>query len=388
MVNDYNWGVLDHCTKRNPISNEGILHFRAGSASGDHGDTPFTQPTGYGGPNFFFVEDNLTWGGMDLTLGAKVVVRHNLFMNANMASHGTGRTYHDGRGARACEIYDNEFRLNYTTLTGGNSGTVLVHDNLIKKYDGGNVIGTNLGVNRTIYSSGPPFYGADGRNPWDLNATEPDGSHIDGHPPYLFDSGTISSVTTATVTDSTKNWPTNRWQGYSVRRPSDGATAQIISNTNNTLSIFQWRSQGFAAGNTYEIRKVIQVLDQPGLGAQVGTMKRNNPRWMQQATEPCYSWNNVDANNNQVDFKQGTGGAPVTEGRDYFNRTAMPGYTPYTYPHPLTTSLSPPQPRAGVKVGSRHHFYKKEKNEAKKARRKKWGHAKENLANEMTQPDQ
>ncbi len=159
MVNDYNWGVLDHCTKRNPISNEGILHFRAGSASGDHGDTPFTQPTGYGGPNFFFVEDNLTWGGMDLTLGAKVVVRHNLFMNANMASHGTGRTYHDGRGARACEIYDNEFRLNYTTLTGGNSGTVLVHDNLIKKYDGGNVIGTNLGVNRTIYSSGPPFYG-------------------------------------------------------------------------------------------------------------------------------------------------------------------------------------------------------------------------------------
>jgi hypothetical protein len=41
-----------------------------------------------------------------------------------------------------------------------------------------------------------------------------------------------------------------------------------------------------------------------------------------------------------------------------------------------------------VKVGSRHHFYKKEKNEAKKARRKKWGHAKENLANEMTQPDQ
>jgi hypothetical protein len=109
---------------------------------------------------------------------------------------------------------------------------------------------------------------------------------------------------------------------------------------------------------------------------------------MQQATEPCYSWNNVDANNNQVDFKQGTGGSPVTEGRDYFNRTAMPGYTPYTYPHPLTTSLSPPQPKAGVKVGSRHHFYKKEKNEAKKARRKKWGHAKENLANEMAQPDQ
>src|SRR5262245_34779798 len=67
MINDYNYGIIDHCTKRNPISNEGLVHFRAGSTAGDHGDTPFTQPTGYGGPNFFFVEDNLTWGGMDLT---------------------------------------------------------------------------------------------------------------------------------------------------------------------------------------------------------------------------------------------------------------------------------------------------------------------------------
>jgi hypothetical protein len=342
-VNDYNWGVLDHCTKRNPISNEGILHFRAGSTSGDHGDTPFTQPTGYGGPNFFFVEDNLTWGGMDLTLGARVVVRHNLFMNANMASHGTGRTYHDGRGARACEIYDNEFRLNYDTLTGSNSGTVLVHDNLLKKFDGGNVHGINLGVNRTIYSSGPPFYGADGRNPWDLNATEPDGSHVDGHPPYLFASGTLSSVSNGqryTVTDSTKNWSTNRWRGYSIRRPSDGATALISSNTNNRLWIQQWHSQGFAVGNRYEIRKAIRVLDQPGLGAQVGAMNRNYPRWMQQATEPCYSWNNKDQNNNLVNFVTAIGGATIIAGRDYFNNTPMPGYTPYTYPHPLVTGAA------------------------------------------------
>ncbi len=343
MVNDYNWGVLDHCTKRNPISNEGILHFRAGSASGDHGDTPFTQPTGYGGPNFFFVEDNLLWGGMDLTLGARVVVRHNLFMNANMASHGTGRTYHDGRGARACEIYDNEFRLNYDTLTGSNSGTVLVHDNLLKKFDGGNVHGINLGVNRTIYSSGPPFYGADGRNPWDLNATEPDGSHVSAHPPYLFASGTLTSVSNGqryTVTDSTKNWSTNRWRGYSIRRPSDGATAVISSNTINTLSIEQWHSQGFAVGNTYEIRKTIRVLDQPGLGAQAGTMYRNYPRWMQQATEPCYSWNNRDRNNNLVNFITAIGGTTIIAGRDYFNNTPMPGYTPYTYPHPLVTAVA------------------------------------------------
>src|SRR4030095_415766 len=174
-----------------------------------------------------------------------------------------------------------------------------------------------------------------------------------------------------TVTDSTKNWSWNQWRGYSIRRRSDGATAVISANTKNRLWIKQWHSQGFAVGNTYEIHKAIQVLDQPGLGAQTGTMNRNNPRWMQQASEPCYSWNNKDQNNNLVNFIAAIGGTTLVEGRDYFNNTPMPGYTPYVYPHPLITSLAPPQPRAGVTLDSQQ----------KKARRKKWGHAKENLAN-------
>jgi hypothetical protein len=82
---------------------------------------------------------------------------------------------------------------------------------------------------------------------------------------------------------------------------------------------------------------VIQVLDQPGLGAQLGTMNRNNPRWMQQATEPCYSWNNTDKNNNPVNFTQSSSGQSILVGRDYFNDTPMPGYSPYVYPHPLVT---------------------------------------------------
>jgi hypothetical protein len=182
-----------------------------------------------------------------------------------------------------------------------------------------------------------PFFGANGANPWDYNATEPDGSHVNGHPPYLFTSGTLTSASNDypyTVTDLTKNWPWNRWRGYSIRRPSDGATAVISSNTENSLVIDQWRSQSFAVGDTYEIRKVIQVIDQPGLGAQVGTMNRNNPRWMQQENEPCYSWNNTDQDNNLVNFN--TASATIVEGRDYFNNTPMPGYTPFTYPHPLT----------------------------------------------------
>jgi len=343
-VGDYNYGVIDHNTKRNPISNEGLVHFRMGGQSGKHGDEPWMLPAGYGGPDFFFVEDNLMYGGMDLTLGSKVVVRHNKFVYANMSSHGTGKTLQNGRAARAVEIYNNEFRLNGQALTGSNGGGVVVHDNRIVPLNGG-VKGIPLGNYRTIYNFGAPFFGANGASRWDYNATEPNGSHVNGHPPYLFASGTLSSVSNGdpyTVTDSTKNWSWNRWRGYSIRRPSDGATAVIRSNTNHTLRIVQWRSQSFAVGDKYEIRKVIQVLDQPGLGAQVGTMNRNNPRWMQQATEPCYSWNNTDQNNNPVNFKQLSSGKSILVGRDYFNNTPMPGYTPYTYPHPLVSGASVP----------------------------------------------
>jgi len=387
-VNDYNYGLVDHCTKRNAIGMEGLLHFRMGALSGDHGDTPWTLPAGYGGPNFFFVEDNLTWGGIDCTLGTRLVVRHNVFMNANMASHGTGMSLHDGRGARAVELYNNEWHLNGYLLNGSNDGGIIVHDEKIWA-KAGNVTGIGLGNYRSIYNFGPPFLGASGASPWDYNATEADSSHIDGHPPYLFDSGTISSVAGKVITVTGKSWSTNQWAGYGFLRPSDGATAAIVSNTSDTLTVNQWRSQGFAVGNTYQIHKMIRALDQPGLGAQVGTMNRKNPRWMQQVTEPCYEWNNRDQNNNNnlVHFKQQAGGWTIIEGRDYINGTQLPGYTPYTYPHPLTTSLSPPQPSGGVKVGSRHYFYKKEKNEAKNARRKKWGRAKENLTNEMAQPD-
>jgi len=335
-VSDYNYGVIDHNTKRHPISNEGLVHFAMGFQSGTHGDPPWMLPAGYGGPDFFFVEDNLSYGGMDLTLGSKVVVRHNRFVYANMASHGTGQSFHDGRAARAVEIYNNQWQLaqNYYALTGSTGGGVVVHDNRIVPLDGV-VDGISMQVYRMIYNFGSPFFGANGASPWDFNATEPNGSHVDGHPPHLFASGTITSATGSTITDSTKNWSTNRWRGYSIRRPSDGATAVISSNTNHTLSIGQFLSQGFAVGNTYEIRKVIQVLDQPGLGAQVGAMNRNNPRWMHQATEPCYSWNNRDQNNNLVNFTTGNGGTTIIQGRDYFNNTPMPGYTPYTYPHPL-----------------------------------------------------
>src|SRR5437667_176996 len=83
---------------------------------------------------------------------------------------------------------------------------------------------------RMIVGYDGTWKGATGANPWDYNVTEPDGIHIDGHPPYLFESGTVSSAVNnpnGTMTDSMKNWITNQWNGYALRRPSDGATWRI-----------------------------------------------------------------------------------------------------------------------------------------------------------------
>jgi hypothetical protein len=78
-----------------------------------------------------------------------------------------------------------------------------------------------------------------------------------------------------------------------------------------------------------------------------------------QDVEAVYLWNNSgDGNYNSpvvMDYAPNECGAAapsaanlVVAGRDYFTSTAKPGYTPYTYPHPLTGGVSAPPPTAGV----------------------------------------
>ncbi len=70
-------------------------------------------------------------------------------------------------------------------------------------------------------------------------------------------------------------------------------------------------------------------------------------------SEPAYTWNNNRTMTiTLTDYPPGqSNSCPTTpildsashylvSGRDYFNGTAKPGYTPYTYPHPLTLGSS------------------------------------------------
>ncbi len=348
-------GVSDHVVEDNIPGQLGQQKVFNGAGSEGYGDEVWSQPAGYGGPDFFFFEDwycdNSTGapfsanGGWDANTGGKFVIRHCHLYNVEILGHGTEGSR--ARGGRAQEIYNNDYHWSYLTgMDGVRSGTLVVHDNT---YDGIEPHGYGLQTYRMIFGYDLTWKGANGANAWDYNVTEPDGTHIDGHPPYLFQSGTTTSVVNGTdqsgsITDTAKNWTANQWATYQLRRPSDGATWLITGNTNNTLNILQWGDpcciQNWSVNDTYEIHKVLQALDQPGAGASDPISGANpTPRWLHQVREGCYSWNNIyTPNGHHINWRPASPG--LLEGRDYFSDTPLSGYTPYTYPHPLVNGAA------------------------------------------------
>ena len=274
-------GVSDHVVEDNIPGQLGQNRAFNGAGAGGYGDEVWAQPAGYGGPDFFFFEDwyvnnNLggpfsASGGWDANTGGKFVIRHCHLYDVEILCHGTEGQRE--RGGRAQEIYNNDYHWSYLTgMDGLRSGTLVVHDNT---YDGIEPHGYSLQIYRMIFGYNSVWKGATGANAWDYNVTEPNGTHIDGHPPYLFETGTTTSVANgtsqdSTISDSTKNWTTNQWQNYQIHNPANGNTYLIAQNNNNTLYLRQWGDgcciQNWTIGQAYEIRRCLQALDQPGAG--------------------------------------------------------------------------------------------------------------------------
>jgi len=158
------------------------------------------------------------------------------------------------------------------------------------------------------------------------------------------------------VTDNAKSWTLDQWLGDGVSfilinlsSPVDnrGEHAQgfLIGNSSNTLTQGKGGAP-FQVGDSYEIWKVKTSLDQPGQGSGIllaGPAPSNvTPvTWPQRGypREPCYSWNNIDpTSGTQMDIVADEPSMKL--GRDYFNRTPKPGYTPFVYPHPLVNGVS------------------------------------------------
>jgi hypothetical protein len=186
-----------------------------------------------------------------------------------------------------------------------------------------------------------PWGQADGTNPWDANSPTvyATGTHTGGN-----DSGTL--------VDSAANWQANQWRGYSIRNITRGTAGSINTNTSNSIKPDgnpQGKAMSFNIGDQYDIRKVDSVLDQPGRG-KGDLISGSSPtpvQWPHQQQEPIRIWGNTlgpsfgNRNGKAVVYSQGYS---VIENRDWFystdNSAALPGYTPYIYPHPLVSGGS------------------------------------------------
>jgi hypothetical protein len=363
--NEYNYGVFDHNVS---VCEHGVIQNGPGRDSGDEGDSAFEEAVGFGGPKFFFVEDNWIKHGGDIVWGGKSCFRYNhvhgettlgppapgIIVGAVLVCHGTGRQG-NGRGGRAYEVYNNDFHWNTDdkSMDGSDTGAAYWHDNVWTNNNR-----ATHGIDLNCYRSGlpnqSPYYTVSGipGQTWDYMATEANGSHVDGHSTFAFFTGTSTTGTGGgtIVLGGSPGWTANQWVGYAARR-SDGQSAGITSNTGNTLQTFGVGfPMGWASGQTIEIVKPLRYLDQTGVGWG-DHINRAVPAWLHQDAhpEPLYSFNNINLDNGQhVNYER-----PeyekfmVVQGRDYFQDTQLPGYVPYTYPHPLVASGTPsPTPTA------------------------------------------
>ena len=437
------YGVADHNAievtgNSFPFNNEGAI-----AGSGENGNAAWADYPWFGTGKFFFIEDNtlvrqntMANSLVDSFYGGRWVARHNYMVNMIPSGHGTESGA--GRGQRANEFYDNTINMTVAWSGGGQrSGTSLWHDNTFLGHNSDNGSACNLSnfretPARGIQPSGT-FTVADGTCPWDQNDTEGNGTYVEGHPPFLFDSGSPTSGTTisgstGTFTDSTKNWTTNQWASYSIKNTNRSSEcyllgSYIISNTSNSITYYYYPDRDvrqhliFNSGDTYEIHRVLVMMDQCGRGRTLdaiytqitnGQAIPRNPRcgcplWPRSQLEPCYSWNNVYTPTNQV-LGFGGGGQPTTKpGVDYFNlgsgfpaditppqvsatyTSASNGvdYTgTYVYPYPLLSGRPAPSPASTPRL--RQHLQKNGK-KGWGTRKKKKGQDGENW-NKPAQP--
>ena len=361
-----------------------VDHYSWGGSSQIVGNGSWADYPWYGTDKFWFIETNTiirvnataAQSLVDCSFGGRWVARHNYLENVLPQGHGTeGGNY---RGQRVNEFYDNI--CNITTSTGGGGqrgGTTLWHDNIFLGKEQFKLCA--LANFRVTWIRTDPVWGlSDGTSVWDRNDTEGNGTYVEGHPPFLFDSGrdTSSVHSQGVMHDSTKNWVTNQWVGYSVRNlnPAVNLAGYIISNTSNTITYFWGATVGnremiFNAGDPYQIHRVLTVMDGCGMGK--GDQVTGNPPinaavgrpfWTHEATEPCYSWNNVYLPTGSVLGLRGASVPllPPRENIEYFNlgggfpRDTTPSQVrsryvaalngvdysgPFIYPHPLVSGL-------------------------------------------------
>jgi hypothetical protein len=156
---------------------------------------------------------------------------------------------------------------------------------------------------------------------------------------------------------------------FSVVLSNTGNTMTYIGSTSQTASLLEHSVMTFNPGDPFQLHYVYAALDQPGRGSgdllQDQGLETNGslytqllnefagfadtsmtgngilvtidtatgaPSYPNQAMDPIYCWANT-VNGTLAEMSSPYPG--IQQGRDFYNDTPKPGYTPFVYPHPL-----------------------------------------------------
>ena len=122
------YGVMDHCIL--DLFGNSAPYIVNGGGTDGQGNSTWTQPTDFGGSDFFFIEDNAINGYVDSGISAtrvsdgwsasREVVRFNSLHDCSgPEQHGTGHAG-DDRGFRAIEFYGNSATADSAALNASN----------------------------------------------------------------------------------------------------------------------------------------------------------------------------------------------------------------------------------------------------------------------------
>jgi hypothetical protein len=309
---------------------------------GQHGDNTWALPSWTNsyvedGSAIYF-EDNVwtnTSGvsglGADSQGGARLVFRHEIADRIIFGGHGTDTTGRE-RGSRLKDVYNCLF-VNHGDSEVGHwrSGSGMWASNTIVNSAGA----FTIRAYRMLLGG---FWGpASGTNVWDNND------------PTIFATGTVGNGGALSMTDNTQNWTPNQWLNFTIRNVGSGRASVVQGNTATTITFSGSPDTStspdlvFVGGDTYQLRKIITVFDEPGRG--MGTLISGSPptpaAWANEAVDPIWCWGNT-MNGAPISMNNG-GYYPVVVGQEIRNETNT-SWKPYIYPHPLVSGTNGPPP--------------------------------------------
>ncbi len=355
----YSKGITTYGNAMSVIDHNAFVLNTIAITTASYGDqyASYSLPPTYGlnSSNVLYMEDNYfndPYGVAQVCdgySGSRSVLRYNTIWNGDCGNHGT-ETGGNLRSQRSMEIYGNNFTyypgvtnmyLQFFTMCFFRGGSAVIFSNTASGYESLIAI-RNFRNTDTFSGQWEPYGGANGLNPWDDNnpAVQLQGVHSGpAGAGYLQVAGA--------------NWTVNQWVGYTLDNTNSGLFSEVISNNANTmyylgLGIVHNNLMTFNPGDGFAVYQVNAALDQPGRGS--GDLMQANgsdsngnmivintttgtPSWPHQVIEPLYFWGNI------LNGQPAEAASPyptIQLGRDFFNDTPKPGYTPFQYPHPLT----------------------------------------------------